>query len=110
MKHLTAMVTDGAEALKYYTAKEAAELTGMPEETVSLFFLLQGFGDRVRADRLLEAAGAFAAGNEALEGLRGNRVPFLRQRFQRVHGRGALGGSGNLRGRFLRDGGVHVHL
>lgn len=71
VKHLTAMVTDGAEALKYYTAKEAAELTGMPEETVSLFFLLQGFGERVRADRLLEAAGAFAAGNEALEGLRG---------------------------------------
>ena len=27
---VTAMVTDGAEALKYYTAPEVAEMTGMP--------------------------------------------------------------------------------
>ena len=66
---ITAMVTDGAEALEYYSAQDVAELTGMPEATVGLFFLMQGFGDSVRADRLLAAAGSFAAGNETVAGL-----------------------------------------
>ncbi len=67
---VTAMVTDGAEALKYYTAPEVAEMTGMPEFTVNLFFSMNGFGEKVRADKLLASAGAFAEGNETVAGLR----------------------------------------
>ena len=69
VRDITAMVTDGAEALKYYTVQDVAELTGMPDDSISLFFLMQGFGDSVRADRLLAAAGAFTAGNETVESL-----------------------------------------
>lgn len=69
VRDITAMVTDGAEALKYYTVQDVAELTGMPDGSISLFFLMQGFGDSVRADRLLAAAGAFTAGNETVESL-----------------------------------------
>lgn len=69
VRDITAMVTDGAEALKYYTVQDVAELTGMPDGSISLFFLMQGFGDSVRADRLLAAAGTFTAGNETVESL-----------------------------------------
>ena len=60
------MVTTGAAALRYYTAEEVAELTGMNPLTVNLFFRSKGFGDSVRADRLLEAAGQIPTlrGNE----------------------------------------------
>ena len=66
VESVTAMVTDGAPALRYYTAKDVAQMTGMPESTVSFYFLLQGFGESVRGDKLLAAAGALAAGNEAV--------------------------------------------
>ena len=58
---VSAMVTTGAEALKYYTAEDVAQLTGMNLLTVRLFFLAQGFGESVRADRLLAAAGELGA-------------------------------------------------
>ncbi len=66
---VTAMVTDGAQALEYYTAKDVADLAGIPEATVRLFFMMQGYGDRVRADRLLASAGTLAAGNETVASL-----------------------------------------
>ncbi len=55
--NVNAMVTTGAEALKYYTPKDVADLTGQSPAVVSLFFLAKGFGGQVRADRLLDAAG-----------------------------------------------------
>ena len=66
---ISAMVTTGAEALKQYTAADVAELAGLNEAVVSMFFRLQGFGDSVRADRLLDAAGSLAAGNETVQAL-----------------------------------------
>ena len=70
IREITAMVTTGAAALEYYTAQEAADLTGQPLFMVSLFFVSEGFESPVRADRLLDAAGAsFAEGNETLAGL-----------------------------------------
>ena len=60
---ITAMVTDGAEALRYYSADDVAELTGQSKTAVSLFFMMNGFDVTVRADRLLEAAGMIAEGN-----------------------------------------------
>ena len=55
--NVTAMVTTGAEALKYYTPRDVADLTGQSPAVISLFFMTQGFGAQVRADRLLDAAG-----------------------------------------------------
>ena len=69
VRDITAMVTDGAEALKYYTVPETAALAGIQEDLVSMFFRMQGFGDSVRADRLLESAGPILAGNETVESL-----------------------------------------
>ena len=60
------MVTTGAEALKYYTPEEAAELTGLDPALVIGFYSFSGFGDSVRADRLLAAAGAFPGLGEQL--------------------------------------------
>ena len=69
VREITAMVTDGAEALKYYTVQDVAELTGISESMIGMFFQLQGFGESVRADRLLASAGAITAGNETVESL-----------------------------------------
>ena len=69
IRDLNAMVTDGAQALEYYTAQDVAKLTGMNTLVVSLFFRSQGFGSSVRADRLLEAAGSLISGNEAVQKL-----------------------------------------
>ena len=63
---ITAMVTTGEAALREVTPDEAAEMTGMNVAAVRMFYLLQGFGDRVRADRLLEAAAAYAGDNESV--------------------------------------------
>ena len=69
IRELSAMVTDGEQALAYCTAQDVAELTGMNTLAVSIFFRAQGFGSAVRADRLLEAAGSLIAGNEELQKL-----------------------------------------
>ena len=66
---VSAMVTTGAEALKYYTAQDVAAMTGMSPLLINLFFAAQGFGASVRADRLLLAAGSLAAGNEQIQSL-----------------------------------------
>ena len=60
---VSAMVTTGETALEYYTPQDVADLTGQPLTAVQLFFLLHGFGDSVRADRLLESAASLAEGN-----------------------------------------------
>jgi len=67
---ITAMVTTGEAALQYYTPKDVAELTGQDEAAVRLFFVLNGFGDAVRADKLLDAAAPLAEGNEQITALR----------------------------------------
>ena len=64
---IASMVTTGAQALEYYTAGEVAEIAGLSGTVVRLFFLTQGFGESVRADRLLAAAGSL--GGEQVEEL-----------------------------------------
>ncbi len=66
---ITAMVTTGEAALRYYTPQEVAEMTGQNEAAVRLFFLLNGFGDAVRGDKLLETAAPLAEGNEQIAAL-----------------------------------------
>ena len=70
IRDISAMVTTGAEALKYYTAEDVAKLTGISAPLVSLFFRMQGFDESVRADRLLAAAGSLDMGGESIEPLR----------------------------------------
>ncbi len=70
IRDISAMVTDGAEALKYYTVQDVAELTGLNALAVGIYFRTQGLGTSVRADRLLEAAGNLLSGNETLTQLR----------------------------------------
>lgn len=88
LKEITAMVTTGEAALKYYTVPEVAELTGMDESLVSMFFLMNGFGNSVRADRLLSAAEAFAEGNETVSALKSQldtaREIFIGEHYQRM--------------------------
>ena len=67
---VSAMVTTGAAALTYYTPEEVAAMTGQSEDMIRLFFGMNGFGESVRADRLLDAAAAFAEGNEQIGALR----------------------------------------
>ena len=66
IQDISAMVTDGAEALKYYTAQDVAKMTGLNALAVEIYFRTQGFDASVRADRLLEAAGNLISGNETL--------------------------------------------
>ena len=66
IQDISAMVTDGAEALKYYTAQDVAKMTGLNALAVGIYFRTQGFDASVRADRLLEAAGNLISGNETL--------------------------------------------
>ena len=70
IRDLSAMVTAGEQALEYYTVQDVAKLTGMNALAVSLFFRVQGFGDSVRADRLLEAAGDLISGDPEMLRLR----------------------------------------
>ena len=70
IREISAMVTTGAEALKYYTVRDVVELTGLNTFAVSLFFSAQGFGSSVRADRLLEAAEALNVGGETIGALK----------------------------------------
>ena len=88
LSDLTAMVTTGAEALKYYTADEVAQLSGLSKTAVSLFFMLNGFDETVRADRLLAAAGALAGENETVSALKAQldaaRSAFIGQNYHRM--------------------------
>ena len=70
VKEVTAMVTTGAEALKYYTPGDVAQLLGVPEAFAELFFSSKALGSRVRADRLLEAARDFPGAEEKTAALR----------------------------------------
>ena len=88
LREITAMVTTGEAALRSYTPAEAAELTGIDEGLISAFYLMNGFGDSVRADALLSAAEPFAAGNETFLSLKQQldsaREVFIGEHFQRM--------------------------
>ena len=67
---IQAMVTTGAQALEYYTASDVVRLSGLNRLAVEMFFRLNGFEEKVRADRLLDAAGDLAAENEEIKRLK----------------------------------------
>ncbi|MBE5787028.1 MAG: hypothetical protein E7324_05755 [Clostridiales bacterium] len=81
---INAMVTTGAAALEYYTPRTVAEMTGMNEALVQLFFRTQGWGESARADQLLKAAGALAGGNETIRELQ-NTLALAQQAFHGKH-------------------------
>ena len=70
VSEVTAMVTTGEAALKEYSAADVAEMTGISESLVQVFFLMQGFGDTVPADQLLDAADVLAGDNERVAELK----------------------------------------
>ncbi len=88
VQQITAMVTTGEAALRYYTPAEVAEMTGTDTGLVSMFFLLNGFGSSVRADVLLNAAGTFAEGSEIIASLKQQldsaREVFISEHYQRI--------------------------
>ena len=88
LRNITAMVTTGEAALKEYTADEVAEMTGISPSIVSLFFTVNGFGETVRADRLLAAADAFAGDSEQVAALQAQlgtaRKVFIGKRYHRI--------------------------
>ena len=85
---ITAMVTTGEAALRYYTPAEVAEMTGTDQGLVSMFFLLNGFGSSVRADILLNAAGSISEDNQVITGLKQQldsaREIFIGEHYQRM--------------------------
>ena len=88
LRDVTAMVTTGAEALRYYTPADVAEMTGINESLISVFFLMNDFGDSVRADVLLSAAESFAQGNDSVLNLKRQldsaREVFIGEHYQRI--------------------------
>ena len=88
LREITGMVTTGAEALRYYTPEDVAELTGIDVSWISAFFLMNGFGESVRADALLDAAESFAMGDTAILGLKQQldsaRELFIGEHYQRL--------------------------
>ena len=79
---VTAMVTTGEAALRYMTPADVAEMSGMSEPAVNLFFLMNGFGGNVRADRLLEAAGSLGGLNPQIGELQ-SALAMARDAFER---------------------------
>ncbi len=88
LRGVTAMVTTGADALRYYTPADVAEMTGINESLISVFFLMNDFGDSVRADVLLSAAESFAQGNDSVLDLKRQldsaREVFIGEHYQRI--------------------------
>ena len=88
VREITAMVTTGEAALKYYTKAEVAELTGTSEDLISLFFVMNGFGESVRADALLAAAKSLAGDSGVISGLQQQldsaREIFIGKQYQRM--------------------------
>ena len=88
VRSITAMVTTGEAALKEYTAGEVAEMTGMKPALVSAFFVMNGFGETVRAEELLSAAAAFVGDNEQIaslqEQLNTARQVFIGNNYHRI--------------------------
>ena len=88
IQEITAMVTTGEAALRYYTPAEVAEMTGTDQGLVSMFFLLNGFGSSVRADILLNAAGSISENNQVITGLKQQldsaREIFIGEHYQRM--------------------------
>ena len=80
IKGVTGMVTTGEAALREYSADDVAEMTGMNPTVISLFFTMNGFGETVRADRLLDAAESFAGNSEQISLLR-NQLDAARKVF-----------------------------
>ena len=60
---VASMVTTAGMALRQYTPEDVAEMAGLSPIVVRLFFGMQGFGDSVRGDRLLEAASGLMGDN-----------------------------------------------
>lgn len=85
---ISAMVTTGAQALEYYTPEEIAEMTGQSAAAVRMLFILNGFGEKARADRLLDAAGAFSGDggtvSELADALRSARDIFIGSEHSRM--------------------------
>ena len=69
IRNITAMVTTADAALKEYTAEEVAEITGMKPALVSAFFVMNGYGETVRAEELLSAAAALVGENDQIASL-----------------------------------------
>ena len=88
IRQITAMVTTGEAALKEYSVKDVAEMTGKNEGTISLFFKMKGFGETVRADKLLEAAGSMAGNNAQFAALKDQmeeaREVFIGEHYHRM--------------------------
>ena len=88
LRSITSMVTTGEAALKEYSAQEVAEMTGLSPALISMFFSMNGFGETVRADRLLSSAGAIAGDNEQIAGLQAQlsaaRKAFIGKKYHRM--------------------------
>ncbi len=88
LRDVTAMVTTGADALRYYTPAAVAELTGIDETWVGAFYLMNNFGDSVRADTLLAAAETLFGTDETVIALKQQldsaREVFIGEHYQRI--------------------------
>ena len=88
IRQISAMVTTGEAALKEYSVKDVAEMTGKKEGLISTFFKMKGFGETVRADKLLAAAGSIAGDNPQIAALQAQldsaREVFIGKNYHRM--------------------------
>ena len=100
IREVSSMVTTGAAALQEYSAADVAELTGMGKGMISLFFAMNGFGETVRADRLLAAAESIAGDNEQIAALREQlqaaRKAFIGEHYHRLLAEPAFSAGGPM--------------
>ena len=53
---ILSMVTTGSDAVRYLTVEDAAGMTGMDPALLRAYWTLNGWGETVRADRMLDAS------------------------------------------------------
>ena len=67
---VTAMVTTGEQAIKYYTLDEMSELVGVPKLALSMYMGAMGFSTTARGDELIDKAASIMTENETVQELK----------------------------------------
>ena len=77
---VTSLVTTGEAAIKHYTLKEIAELTGIPQVAIGMYTGSMGFGNTVRGDELVDKAAEIMTENEMIQTIK-ETLDFARSMF-----------------------------
>lgn len=77
---VTALVTTGEMAVKYYTLEEISELSGIPPLALGMYTGSMGFGTVVRGDELVDKAAELMTENDMIQSIK-DTLDFARSMF-----------------------------